>query len=230
MSLDAALVSLLQTIRRWLRPGQTLLLGMIGLPGAGKSTLATKLIAALPELRAETVSLDDFYLTRQQRQERGLPFRGPPGTHDLGLLERFLLEVRRRDGQIAIPVFDRGTEERASPRLCQGPLDLVVLEGFLVGIDAPGYEPLRRALDRLIFVEIPEDAALLSRRRREAMQVAAGRGGMTDEEVVRFWQQALWPQVDRYVLPVRSRADVIVSLRPDHSLQMVYFSDGTLLN
>lgn len=230
MAPDAAFVSLLQTIRRWLRPGQTLLVGMIGLPGAGKSTLAGQIARALDEIRAETVSLDDFYLTREQRMARGLPFRGPPGTHDLELLERFLTDVRRRESQIEIPVFDRGTEDRAPPRRCQGPLDLLVIEGFLVGIDAPGYGALRRALDRLIFVEIAEEAALLSRRKREAMQVAAGRGGMSDEEVVRFWQQALWPQVEPYVLPVRCRADVVVSLRPDHSLQMVYFSDGTFLN
>ena len=53
---------------------------------------------------------------------------------------------------------------------------------------------------------------------------------MTDAEVMHFWHESLWPQVERFVLPLRDRADVIVQLRPDHSLQMVYFPDGTLRN
>lgn len=227
---DAAFVSLREELRRWLRPGKTVLVGMIGLPGAGKSTLAKQLVLALPEVRVETVSLDDFYLTRSERLLRGFAHRGPPGTHDLGRLQRFLCDVQSRPDKLELPVFDRGQEERAPPRLCKGPLDLIVLEGFLVGIDAPGYGPLRQALDHLIFVEIDPEAALHARRTREALQVASSQGGMSDDEVLRFWHEALWPQVERYVLPVRNRADVVVSLRPDHSLQMVYFPDGTLLH
>ena len=207
---DAAFVSLVSQVRHWLRPGQTELLGMVGLPGAGKSTLAAQLVEALSEVRAACVSLDDFYLPRPERLARGFPDRGPPGTHDQELLAGFVAQLRARPCQVALPVFDRGTEQPLPPRLCKGPLDLCVLEGFLVGIDAPGYEPLRR--------------------HREATEVAAGRGGMTDAEVQRFWHESLWPQVERFVLPVRERADVIVSLRADHSLQMVYFPDGTLRN
>lgn len=203
---------------------------MVGLPGAGKSTLAAQLVEALSEVRAACVSLDDFYLPREERLARGFPDRGPPGTHDQELLAGFVAQLRARPCQVALPVFDRGTEQPLPPRLCKGPLDLCVLEGFLVGIDAPGYEPLRRALDHLIFVEMEPEAALAWRRHREATEVAAGRGGMTDAEVQRFWHESLWPQVERFVLPVRERADVIVSLRADHSLQMVYFPDGTLRN
>ena len=227
---DAAFVSLVSQVRHWLRPGQTELLGMVGLPGAGKSTLAAQLVEALSEVRAACVSLDDFYLPREERLARGFPDRGPPGTHDQELLAGFVAQLRARPCQVALPVFDRGTEQPLPPRLCKGPLDLCVLEGFLVGIDAPGYEPLRRALDHLIFVEMEPEAALAWRRHREATEVAAGRGGMTDAQVQGFWHEALWPQVARFVLPVRERADVIVSLRDDHSLQMVYFPDGTLRN
>ncbi len=227
---DAAFVSLEQALRRWLLPGQTTIVGMCGLPGAGKSTLGKELIDALVGVRAATVSLDDFYLPRADRLAKGFALRGAPGTHDLTLLDGFLSQLRSRSCHVELPVFDRGSEERLVPRQCKGPLDLCLIEGFLVGIDAPGYELLRSSLSRLIFLDIDPDVALLARRRREAAQRFAGRGGMTDAEVLDFWHHSLWPQVDRYVMPLRERADVVVSLRADHSISMVYFPDGTLRN
>ena len=188
---DAAFVSLVSQVRHWLRPGQTELLGMVGLPGAGKSTLAAQLVEALSEVRAACVSLDDFYLPREERLARGFPDRGPPGTHDQELLAGFVAQLRARPCQVALPVFDRGTEQPLPPRLCKGPLDLCVLEGFLVGIDAPGYEPLRRALDHLIFVEMEPEAALAWRRHREATEVAAGRDYNDPDQEARFQMSGL---------------------------------------
>lgn len=221
---DGPFDALLDGILRWRRPGKTLLVGLVGLPGAGKSTLASRLVEGLGPLRADTVSLDDFYLPKEERLRRGFALRGPPGTHDERLLSEFVAQVASQPRVLSLPVFDRGREQRCENRLREGPLDVLVFEGFLVGISAPGYEPLRRALDRLVYVDIDAVAALASRRKREAKNIAAGQPGMTDDQVSAFWRDALWPQVERFVLPLRERADAIVSLENDHTLQAVRFA------
>src|SRR3569832_961712 len=108
-TLQTPIEKLQEALRGGLRPDRTLVVGLVGAPGAGKSTLAAALTAAMaaqpdgmlyttraPEsgrpLRALTVSLDDFYFEPAERHARGLPFRGPPGTHDIERLDRFLAQ------------------------------------------------------------------------------------------------------------------------------------------
>src|SRR4051812_33755031 len=70
------------------------ILGISGLQGSGKSTLATELIDAARRRgwSAVSLSLDDVYLTRAERESLAravhplLRTRGVPGTHDLTLL------------------------------------------------------------------------------------------------------------------------------------------------
>ena len=67
---DAALVG--NALEAALSSGKpTPVFGIVGLQGSGKSTLAGQVaaLAASRGLKAAVVSLDDFYLGRQQRQQ-----------------------------------------------------------------------------------------------------------------------------------------------------------------
>jgi D-glycerate 3-kinase len=129
-----------------------LVIGLQAPQGAGKTTLVTHLLNALPDLglRGAGVSVDDFYLTREgqlqvaadHRGNRYLEHRGYPGTHDVALGERTLLELKNlREGQTArVPVYDKsahgGRGDRAPEdtwRSVTGPLDLIVVEGWMLG-------------------------------------------------------------------------------------------------
>lgn len=127
----------------WDRVPAPLVLGIAGGQGSGKSTLARALRRAL-ELagaRAAACSLDDFYLTRHERQGLAqsvhplLSTRGVPGTHAVDLLLR-TLQALAGEGTVALPVFDKATDDR-QPRDCwpkvQAPLDVLILEGWCVG-------------------------------------------------------------------------------------------------
>ncbi len=115
-------------------------IGIGGGQGAGKSTLAALLPPACAALglRACVLSLDDFYLERRERQrlaERVHPLlatRGPPGTHDMALCADGI-QALLGEGEVRLPVFDKGLDDRTGHRVVAGPFDLVVLEGWCVG-------------------------------------------------------------------------------------------------
>jgi D-glycerate 3-kinase len=134
--------------------GRPLVVGLQAPQGAGKTTLVTTLLDVLPScgLRGAAVSIDDFYLTRAEQlalaaAHPGNPFlehRGYPGTHDLDLGVRTIralaaLGPGRRD-RVPVPGYDksahagRGDRRPSSEwRVIDGPLDLVFVEGWMLG-------------------------------------------------------------------------------------------------
>lgn len=117
--------------------------GVGGGQGAGKSTLG-RLIAeagAVFGARIEILSIDDFYLTREERLRLAenvhplLATRGPPGTHAVERLREAIAALRER-GLVEVPRFDKGTDTRSGYATLDGGVDVVVLEGWCVGAPA----------------------------------------------------------------------------------------------
>ncbi len=140
--------------------GQRQSFGISGGQGAGKSTLAALLVSAAEALgrRAVSLSLDDFYLTRAERERLGaevhplLATRGVPGTHDVALACK-TLDALLAGEPCELPVFDKSIDDRASAgRRIEAPPDLIVFEGWCVGAPPePGarLETPVNALERL---------------------------------------------------------------------------------
>ena len=119
-------------------------MALSGAQGSGKSTQsalwASQLKAAgHPGL---VLSLDDFYLSKVERQALGTQVhplaetRGPPGTHDT---QRLVSVIRRlSDGtacEVALPRFSKADDDRVSDSVqTVQPLDWVIVEGWCLGI------------------------------------------------------------------------------------------------
>ena len=147
-----------------------LLVGLHGAQGSGKSTLAvilTELLSQLAGLRAVCFSLDDLYLTRAERELLGrevhplLRVRGVPGTHDLrlGLSLIDALQNANDDARIPIPSFDKAADDRRPRETWSewtGPCDVILLEGWCLGL--PPQEPaaLEPAINALEAEEDPD--------------------------------------------------------------------------
>jgi D-glycerate 3-kinase len=153
----------------WLaRARKPLLLGISGLQASGKSTLAKALVerARTHKVPAITLSLDDFYLTRRERQVLArevhplLATRGVPGTHDLALLDATLESLSHASSRRPAPVprFDKAHDTRRPPsrwpRLQHAPR-LIVLEGWCLGVAPQSQARLRAPANAL---ERREDA------------------------------------------------------------------------
>lgn len=140
--------------------GRTLVLGINGAQGTGKSTLARLLQRLLEHaygLRAAILSLDDLYLTATERLARAqtihplLATRGVPGTHDVDLGLR-VIRCLRRGEPVALPRFDKATDDRVSvarwPRW-EGPCDVVIFEGWCIGARPQRAEDLKQPINGL---------------------------------------------------------------------------------
>jgi D-glycerate 3-kinase len=117
--------------------------GLCGAQGSGKSTAAAALVEILQqdELPAVALSIDDFYLPRAERIALArsvhplLVTRGVPGTHDVELAQA-IIDSLAGDEPTLLPTFDKATDDRrprSQWRAVQGPLRVVILEGWCVG-------------------------------------------------------------------------------------------------
>ena len=158
------------------------IIGIHGCQGSGKSTLAALVEAWLTTVFGLSVlrfSIDDFYLTKHDRQSLAknihplFATRGVPGTHDIALLETVMQAViTRSDGEIVIPEFDKATDDRASHGKTVAPhnIDVVILEGWCVGLPP---EPEQRLDQPANGLEREQDPAAIWR--RDVNQALAGR-------------------------------------------------------
>jgi D-glycerate 3-kinase len=138
------------------------LIGLSGLQGSGKSTLAAQLVSRARSCGCDALalSIDDFYLGRAARLRLArdvhplLATRGVPGTHDIGLLMHTLdaLHAATAKTPARVPRFDKGRDTRLPPsrwrRIARRP-DLLVLEGWCVGVPPQSAAALRRPVNRL---------------------------------------------------------------------------------
>jgi D-glycerate 3-kinase len=117
------------------------LIAVVGAQGSGKTTLAR---AAAERFGAAQISIDDVYLTRAEREAMARDVhplfvtRGPPGTHDLGLLQRLIdrLSAAGPDDETLIPDFDKRGDDRrpvADWRAFRGRPPAILIDAWCLG-------------------------------------------------------------------------------------------------
>ena len=207
-------------------------LGLAGVPGSGKSTLAAALAAHLREQGADAnpivASLDDFYLSRAERDARGIRFRASLGSHDLAALAQVLDAARRGDRVIVMPRFDHGLDDRVEAERCAGPASPLLIEGIFVGLTGQGYGVLANQLDYLIYLDCPLSLARERRLAREAQlrRASGGQRGLSAEAMQTFWDDVLGPIAANHIMLIRQRADLVLGLYDEGRLARVVNSEG----
>ena len=160
-----------------LADGQRKLLGLVGAPGAGKSTLAQALLQALPG-RAQVVPMDGFHLAQVELQRLGRADRkGAPDTFDsagyVALLRR--LREQRADEIVYGPEFRREIEEPVAGAIAVLPqTQLVITEGNYLLLQEGPWAEVAPLLDEVWYVEV-DDALRVERLARRHQQFGRSR-------------------------------------------------------
>jgi len=146
--------AVLQLLQQLLLRPKVKLFAISGAQGCGKSTLAAVLVSMLQQhgLQVAAVSLDDYYLTKSQRQQLAhqvhpwLAQRGVPGTHDIARAIHDAEAVF--SGQpVRLPSFSKALDDRLPDRPLQQ-LDLLIIEGWCLGCPAQSAAQLRNAVNQ----------------------------------------------------------------------------------
>lgn len=183
-----------------------------GAVGAGKSTIAAAVARSLANvgMRALALSLDDFYLSREERERRCIAWRAAPGSHDLDLMVRTLAAIHDGSPTLVVPRFDMSRDDRsADERLDEAP-EVVLFDGWILGYPGQGYDRILPYLDWHLHLDVPKDVARARRFDRETkLREETGRA-FTPDEMQRFWDDVLGPGIDTWVPASVEHADIVV--------------------
>ncbi|QFP75373.1 nucleoside/nucleotide kinase family protein [Deinococcus sp. AJ005] len=204
---QTSLQDLTARVRAMIVPGERRILGIVGAPGAGKSTLCTALAEALGDAAA-LVGMDGFHLANAELERLGRRDRkGAPDTFDAGgyaaLLERLRAE---KDQTVYAPTFDRHLEESIGSAVAvPAGTPLILTEGNYLLLEGGQWGRVRPALDAVWFLDLPETVRLS---RLVARHVAFGKAS---DEAARWVDSVDGPNA-ALIHSTRDRADLIVQL------------------
>ena len=149
-----------QRIAQLLSSGERRILGLVGAPGAGKSTLAHALATQWPNA-VQVVPMDGFHLANMELERLGRKQRkGAPDTFDafgfIALLKR--LRTQDTDEVVYAPSYERSLEEGVAGAIAVQPsTPLIVVEGNYLLLSESPWNEVQALLDETWFVDAPQD-------------------------------------------------------------------------
>lgn len=179
-----------------------LIIGIAGGTGSGKTTLANKLVQALPRDRVALIQHDWYYRDRSHltpAQRDLLNFDEPEALENELLLDH--LRALKAGRPVACPQYDFGSHTRAAEQCWVEPRSIIIVEGILLF----GVPLLRDELDLRIYVDTDDDIRLLRRIRRDVQE-----RGRDIPSIEAQYFRSVRPMHRLHVEPSRQHAHLIV--------------------
>ncbi len=181
---------------------QSIIIGISGGTGSGKTTVAQKIIASIGEPNAIYMQQDSYYrdledLPLDQRRRANFDH---PDAFDSALMLR-QLEALRAGESIDRPIYDFVTHSRKKETIHVNPLPVIIVEGILVFFDAG----MRKLMDLKIFVDTDADIRFIRRLERDIRS-----RGRSVESVIEQYLTTVRPMHLQFVVPTMRYADIIL--------------------
>ena len=186
----------------------TMLIGIAGGTGSGKTTLTRRLVETFGG-DVSVVYHDNYYkrLVGMTYEERSALNYDHPDSFDTALLVEDLKKLAAGE-TIRCPVYDYTIHNRSEETVEVRPTRVVIVEGILIFADPA----LRDLLDIKIFVDADADVRILRRIRRDVKE-----RGRSLDSVIDQYLTTVKPMHEQFVQPSRRYADIVV-LEGGHNL------------
>ena len=178
-----------------------LVIGIAGGTGSGKTTLMNRIIEKYAD-QVTVLSHDNYYkrhdeLTYEQRCQLNYD---EPAALETDLMACHLDKLRQGEA-IDCPVYDFTVHNRSDETITIVPKKVIIVEGILIFEN----KPLRDLMDIRIFVDTDDDVRLCRRIKRDV-----NKRGRTLESVLMQYQQTVKPMHEKYVVPSKKHAHIVV--------------------
>lgn len=197
----------LERAARWIASGQRKLLGIVAPPGAGKSSFAQALAAALAP-SAQVVPMDGFHLANTELARLGRAGRkGAPDTFDAFGYVHLLRRIQTQaDGPtIYAPDYQRALEEGVAGAIAiEAHTPLILTEGNYLLLEDGGWAGVRSVLDEVWYLDVDDTV------RRERLLARHMRFGRSRAQALAWMAQTDEPNALR-IAENRHLADLFVA-------------------
>jgi len=204
-------------------PVKTLVIGIAGGTGSGKTTVTNSILEHLDRKRVAVIQHDSYYkdLSTYGGLTPDLINFDHPDSLETDLLVMHL-SVLRAGKTIEQPMYNFTTHRRMDSTRRVDPKEIIIVDGILILSD----KRLRQLMDIKIFVDTDADERLLRRMRRDILE-----RGRSIESVMDQYITTVKPMHLEFVEPSKLYADIIIPRGAENTvaIDMVVTKIKTLL-
>jgi len=181
---------------------KTILIGITGGTGSGKSTIADEIYSSFSNESIAMIQQDMYYkdqshLTMEERVKTNYDH---PRAFDNDLMLEHLKALINGEA-IEKPIYDFAEHNRSKETVIVEPKKIIIVEGILVLED----QRIRDLLDIKVYVDTDSDIRILRRLVRDMEE-----RGRTVDSVIEQYLSVVRPMHMQFIEPTKRHADIIV--------------------